>query len=198
MSDDFDHYYKWLGIPPTDQPPNHYRLLGSPNFTDDPEVIANATDQRAAHLRTFQPGPRSALSQRILNEVARARVCLLAPDMKAAYDAQLGASIAVPLDSQSATPTDIAATPTLAATRTGAEVFFGQATDQLKTVSPKKTPDPLPLNVQKPTNTAKHLPREQRTSGVRWLSENRTRRASVANVAMVVVVSVVEVSVRTE
>lgn len=23
----FDPYHKWLGIPPKDQPPNHYRLL---------------------------------------------------------------------------------------------------------------------------------------------------------------------------
>ena len=26
--DGFDPYRKWLGIPPQEQPPNHYRLLG--------------------------------------------------------------------------------------------------------------------------------------------------------------------------
>ena len=28
MSAPFDPYYRWLGIPPGEQPPNHYRLLG--------------------------------------------------------------------------------------------------------------------------------------------------------------------------
>ena len=28
MAANFDPYYKWLGIPPEEQPPNHYRLLG--------------------------------------------------------------------------------------------------------------------------------------------------------------------------
>lgn len=28
MPDRFDPYHQWLGIPPKDQPPNHYRLLG--------------------------------------------------------------------------------------------------------------------------------------------------------------------------
>ena len=27
-SEEFDPYRKWLGIPPQEQPPNHYRLLG--------------------------------------------------------------------------------------------------------------------------------------------------------------------------
>ena len=42
MSDTFDPYYKWLGIPPKDQPPNHYRLLGIDLFTPDPDVIESA------------------------------------------------------------------------------------------------------------------------------------------------------------
>ena len=28
MAADFDPYYRWLGIPAEEQPPNHYRLLG--------------------------------------------------------------------------------------------------------------------------------------------------------------------------
>ena len=28
MSDHFDPYYTWLGIPPEEQPPDHYRLIG--------------------------------------------------------------------------------------------------------------------------------------------------------------------------
>lgn len=86
MAEPFDPYHRWLGIPPEDQPPNHYRLLGIALFEDQPDVIEHAADRQMAHLRTFQVGPHAALSQRLLNEVAAAKVCLLKPDKKAAYD----------------------------------------------------------------------------------------------------------------
>ncbi|MEQ8790898.1 MAG: NPCBM/NEW2 domain-containing protein [Pirellulaceae bacterium] len=89
MADDFDPYYKWLAIPPAEQPPNHYRLLGVPLFTDDPDVIENAAEQRTRHVRSFQLGGRAALSQKVLNQISAAQVCLLNPDQKAAYDAKL-------------------------------------------------------------------------------------------------------------
>ena len=41
------------------------------------------------HLRTFQLGQHAALSQRLLNEVAAARLCLLNPHKKREYDEQL-------------------------------------------------------------------------------------------------------------
>lgn len=82
----FDPYHKWLGIAPEDQPPHHYRLLGIEPLEDDPDVIANAADGRMAQLKTFQAGKYSAASQKILNEVAAAKVCLLNPEKKAAYD----------------------------------------------------------------------------------------------------------------
>ncbi len=90
MADDyFDPYYKWLAIPPEDQPPDHYRLLGVQRFESDADVIATAADQRMAHLRTFQAGKHGAHSQQLLNEIAVARVCLLNPTRKSAYDQQL-------------------------------------------------------------------------------------------------------------
>jgi hypothetical protein len=91
--DDFDPYRKWLGIPPHEQPPNYYRLLGLTPFESDVEAIANAADRQMAHLRTFQGGKNSAVSQKILNEVAAARICLLDPNKRAQYDAQLRAKM---------------------------------------------------------------------------------------------------------
>lgn len=93
MAGDFDPYYKWLGIPPKDQPPHHYRLLSVETFEDDPEVIESAADRQMAHVRTFQSGQYSALSQKLLNELAAAKVCLLAPEQKARYDRALRAQI---------------------------------------------------------------------------------------------------------
>jgi outer membrane biosynthesis protein TonB len=95
-SPEFDPYFKWLGIPPDEQPPNHYRLLAIPPFTSDPEVIENAADQRMAHLRSVRAGKRGALSQALLDQVAQAKVCLLDPNQKSAYDESLRAALESP------------------------------------------------------------------------------------------------------
>jgi len=94
MSDSFDPYLKWLGIAAQDQPPNHYRLLGIDLFQEDADVIENAVDQRMAHVRTFQSGQHSKLSQQILNEISAAKLVLLISEKKAAYDHQLKAQLA--------------------------------------------------------------------------------------------------------
>ena len=89
MSDEFDPYRKWLGIPPEDRPPNHYRLLGIAIFEDDQDVISNAADRQMSHVRTFQGGKNSQLSQKILNELSAAKVCLLNSATKQEYDDRL-------------------------------------------------------------------------------------------------------------
>lgn len=97
MTAEFDPYYKWLGIPPREQPPTHYRLLGIEKFEPDLDVISNAADQRMTHIRSLQSGQRAALSQKLLNEISAARLCLLDPQAKAAYDAALRAAEDAPL-----------------------------------------------------------------------------------------------------
>ncbi len=104
MSETFDPYHKWLGIPPAEQPPNHYRLLGISLFESDQDVIANAADARMAHVRTFQSGKRSAESQRILNEISSAKVCLLNPERKTEYDAGLRGDSQLPRAAASGPP----------------------------------------------------------------------------------------------
>jgi hypothetical protein len=89
MPEQFDPYYTWLGIRPEEQPANHYRLLGLREFEDSAEAIQNSADRQMAHLRTFQAGRHADLSQKLLNEVAAARLCLLVCAKKAAYDAGL-------------------------------------------------------------------------------------------------------------
>ena len=97
MGPSFDPYHKWLGIPAEEQPPNFYRLLGIKPFEADPDVIQSAADQRMLHLRSYQTGKHADMSQRLLNEVAMANVCLLNPAKKAAYDRQLAAELQRPL-----------------------------------------------------------------------------------------------------
>jgi len=91
VSQAFDPYYKWLGIPPKDQPPNHYRLLGVELFEPDRDVIDAAANRIMVYLKSLAGGEDAEHSQRLLNEVAAARQCLLHPQRKAAYDDQLRA-----------------------------------------------------------------------------------------------------------
>ncbi len=90
----FDPYHKWLGIAPQQQPPHYYRLLGIDLFEEDPDVIAAAADRQMAHVRNYQSGQHAEASHRLLNELATARVCLLTPEKKRAYDAALRARLA--------------------------------------------------------------------------------------------------------
>ena len=93
MSMQFDPYHAWLGIPSNEQPPNHYRLLGITLFESDDEVIQNGLDQRIAHLKSFLNGPNSHDSERLLEEVSKAGVCLLRPESKQVYDRQLQSNL---------------------------------------------------------------------------------------------------------
>ena len=93
MDESFDPYRKWLGIPKREQPPNHYRLLALDWFESDPDVIEAAADRQMAHVRTYQSGPHAEESQRLLNELSAARLCLLTTEKKAAYDAELRARL---------------------------------------------------------------------------------------------------------
>ena len=94
MSAPFDPYYTWLGIPPAEQPADFYRLLGLRPFEENVDAIQSALDQRMHFLRTLQAGPRSALSQSLLNEIARVGACLLNRADKAEYDQNLRSELA--------------------------------------------------------------------------------------------------------
>ncbi len=90
----FDPYHKWLGIAPKDQPPNHYRLLAIDLFESDPEVIDAGANRQMAYLQQRATGEHAAFSQKILNEIAAARLCLLNPKQKSQYDAELNVKLA--------------------------------------------------------------------------------------------------------
>ena len=57
---ELDPYWKWLGIPPDQQPPDHYALLGIARFETDEDVIENAAVRQMNHVRSFQGGQHAA------------------------------------------------------------------------------------------------------------------------------------------
>ncbi|MHC4176450.1 MAG: outer membrane protein assembly factor BamB family protein [Planctomycetota bacterium] len=93
MSETFDPYHAWLGIPAEEQPPNYYRLLDLRRFEDDPDAIAAAADRRVGGLHAYRAGSLAGVARRLLDEVADAKACLLNPARKAAYDEGLRQSL---------------------------------------------------------------------------------------------------------
>ena len=89
-----DPYHRWLGIPPDEQPAHHYRLLGLAEFEDDPEVIRDAAERQMSHVRGYGLGKHAELSQKILNELGRAKACLLDAEKKKEYDHRLRVKLA--------------------------------------------------------------------------------------------------------
>ena len=82
-------YHLWLGIPPSLQPPTHYRLLGIESFEESTEVIEAGAERQTRYLREVSVGPDRKKSQTLLNEVAAARRCLLDAEKRKAYDEKL-------------------------------------------------------------------------------------------------------------
>ena len=105
VEDSFDPYHRWLGIPPKHQPPDHYRLLGIELFESDPEVVRDAAERQMAHVRRYALGKHAELSQRILNELAAAKSCLIDPAKKTQYDARLRSQLAADEPKPAAIPT---------------------------------------------------------------------------------------------
>ena len=107
MSESFDPYLKWFGIPTRDRPVHHYRLLAIELFEADAKVIENAADQRMASLKRFNTGKHSALAEKLLNEVAAAGPPTGTPPKKAKYDEELHQRLAA----QAAAVQEAAETP---------------------------------------------------------------------------------------
>lgn len=87
---EIDVYKEWLGIPEGDRPPDNYTLLRLVMFEDDVEKIRNNYRKLNAHVRKYATGQYLVRSQELLNELAKAMLCLTDPDAKLEYDESLG------------------------------------------------------------------------------------------------------------
>jgi hypothetical protein len=85
-----DVYKEWLGIPEGPRPPDYYALLRLVQFEDDVDKIRKNYKKLNSHVRKYATGQYSNESQELLNELARAMLCLTDPERKREYDASLG------------------------------------------------------------------------------------------------------------
>ncbi|MEJ5340438.1 MAG: hypothetical protein WHT09_02630 [Thermogutta sp.] len=85
-----DVYRDWLGIEETQRPLNYYQLLKLPLFEDDVNKIREQYRKLNAHVRKYATGDYAFESQQLLNELAKAMLCLTDAQRKREYDAMLG------------------------------------------------------------------------------------------------------------
>lgn len=81
-----DVYKEWLGIPEGPRPPDHYSLLRLKQFEDAPDKIRANYKKLNAHVRKYATGQYSVESQGLLNELAKAMLCLTDLERKKEYD----------------------------------------------------------------------------------------------------------------
>ena len=87
---ELDVYKEWLGIPDGPRPPDQYELLRLVRFEDSTEKVRNNYKKLNAHVRKYATGQYSVISQSLLNELAKAMLCLTDPERKREYDESLG------------------------------------------------------------------------------------------------------------
>ncbi|HEY2839130.1 MAG TPA: hypothetical protein VGJ26_08280 [Pirellulales bacterium] len=90
MAKQLDVYKDWLGIADAKPPFNHYQLLRLPQFEDDPAKVRLHYRKMNSHVRKFASGDYAQQSQDLLNELAKAMLCLTDTRRKGEYDATLG------------------------------------------------------------------------------------------------------------
>ncbi len=90
MTKELDVYRDWLGIQETTRPLTHYQLLRVKQFEDDSNKICQHSRKMNTHVRKYATGKFSRQSQQLLNELAKAMLCLTDARRKAEYDASLG------------------------------------------------------------------------------------------------------------
>ncbi len=96
MQDPLDAYQQWLGIPPEEQPPDHYRLLGLARLESDAQLVTAAAQRQIARIKRQATRDQLAVAQKLVKQIARARSLLLDPQLRAQYNARLQRAAASP------------------------------------------------------------------------------------------------------
>ncbi|MGH7138310.1 MAG: hypothetical protein ACREHD_21380, partial [Pirellulales bacterium] len=107
MSQSFNPYSEWLDVPPHIATPTYYELLELRPLESDTGKIEAAYQRQSAKIASQLSGRHVAEAQQLMGELAEARMTLLTPTAKRAYDAALAtAQTAVGKEShmQSANP----------------------------------------------------------------------------------------------
>tara|TARA_R110002111_G_scaffold67_2_gene592 strand:- start:6308 stop:7654 length:1347 start_codon:yes stop_codon:yes gene_type:complete len=82
----FDSYHKWLGIPPEQQPPHYYQLLGISVNEQDAEVIQTAAQRQRASVEDHLHGKHHREATQLIFELDEAELTLSSPELREDYN----------------------------------------------------------------------------------------------------------------
>ena len=167
-------YQKLLGIPddkvPESGPPDHYELLRLPRFEDDEAKINAHYKKLNGHVRTYASGGLGEASQQVMNELAKAMLCLTDPERKRSYDERMGREFAEEPDEYGRRPLDAVLVEEGLATREqikDAEKFadarglsLRDAVVQMKLADPEQAARALAKHLQRPYVDLASMPPE--------------------------------------
>lgn len=89
MSQGFNVYREWLGVASSSEIPSYYELLALRPLESDTAKIEAAYQRQSAQLAPRLSGGQADVAQRLMGELAEARLTLLTPTAKRAYDTAL-------------------------------------------------------------------------------------------------------------
>jgi hypothetical protein len=93
MSQGFNPYREWLGIAPHGETPTYYELLGLRPLEADATKVEPAYQRQAAKIAPQLSSGQADVAQRLMSELAEARITLMTPTAKRAYDSALTAAV---------------------------------------------------------------------------------------------------------
>ncbi len=93
MNDRLDVYQQWLGIPPEEQPPDFYRLLGLARWESDAQLVSAAAQRRLAKVKQKATRQHLAVAQKLVRQIVRARATLMDARLRSEYNQRLQRAI---------------------------------------------------------------------------------------------------------
>lgn len=87
--DEFDPYYRWLGIAKKFRPPSYYQLLGVSVTESDRGLIESAMKRQQTHVLQYRGTQYDEIAARLLFEIELAATTLLSPQLRREYDLTL-------------------------------------------------------------------------------------------------------------
>lgn len=90
-----DVYRDWLGIQEPNRPLTYYQILRLNQFEDNVTLVRDQYRKINAHVRKYATGEYYEESQVLLNELAKAMLCLTDATRKLEYDMSLGRKVQV-------------------------------------------------------------------------------------------------------
>lgn len=167
-------YSERLAIPVASCPPNYYSLLGIAPFESDADTIKAAIRQRSLAIRKLASTDLEASARVVLQQVGKAKACLLSADAKAAYDQRLKQKLRRDQGGPVATPANVRRSPAKAPVRSSTGQANRSPQSGASSATPLHSKGPPPPGLQQAID-ASHARLHRKETLVSTLDESTSK-----------------------